>query len=163
MQQLRFIPLLNGYSPTFDEDVLRSALGDLPQIQRLNTRLPYLVKVDFELNGVEHDELMAFWQAHKAHVFQVQMTIEDSELRWYDCLFEGAPTITPVGGKTDWKSEDINLGTCDTHRHHYKSSWQLIALQRYRLEEDLAILAAFEATSKDPFAKYDYVESIDNA
>lgn len=145
LPQLPFVPRLKSYSFGITDDVIRTKFGTLPQLIRLDSRLPYSVSVDFLLNGVEHDTLMQFWQTHKTAWFNVMLTLEDSTLKPYPCLFADSPTIESVGGVSEWSDADIGLGKCDTHRQHYQSKWELIAMQPYRLETDLAIIAEMEA------------------
>lgn len=144
-ERLYLLPRLENFTPQLADDVITASFGSMPPTQRLNTNLPYRVTLSFRLKGLEHDMLMEFWKDNAYLYVQLKMVIEDSEERWYDCVFADAPTVTTLGGlRAPVTPEEVLNGDADTEHAVYESTWTVVAraAQRAQLDED--VVYAFE-------------------
>lgn len=155
MEILPFVPRLNSFKPSLADGVITASFGTLPIAQRLDTHNPYDVAVSFLLNGVEHNELLAFWRDNASAYIQVKITLEDSECKYYDCLIVDGPAINPLlGPHDDWQPDEIIKGEQNVEHCYFESSWQLLALVPHRKDADIAIVEAYEFISDDIFIGY---------
>lgn len=155
MVQIPFIPKLSNYSTEIADDVTSATSGSLPMRQREYAHQPYTVTVSFFLNGTQHDQLMQMWRDNAAYYVGLQLKLEDSTLRWYDCLFTDAPEVALRGGDhPEWLNTHVNGAPVDNSKSYYESSWTFYVKVPQRRAQDLAVVSAYEMNTKDPFRGY---------
>ncbi len=137
------------------DDVIRPDAQELPINQRLDSHQAYTANVSCVVNGDNHDVLMQFYQDNKTAFISVNMTIEDSSMRDYRCLFATAPTIKPLGGSHNkWNNEQILKGGQDVKNWWYQSDFTLIVYVPHRTKQDKEVIKNYLETSQDSFIGY---------
>lgn len=157
MKEIPFIPRLNDFSCGMANDVLSNSQTHLPINQRIATHLPYTANVSFLLNGIEHDKLMKFYVDNQSKYFLCKMTLLDSKLKPYQCLFASAPIIIPKMGNHDaWTTKQINTGKADTKNCYYESHWQMFVYVPDTFEQDVKIVDDYQYITNDPFVDFTF-------
>lgn len=157
MIKIPFVPQRQTYGVALPNDVITASYSAMPIAQRLNTNLPYTVDISFILNGINHDILLDLWRANKAEFVEIQLRLEDSQLRWYECLFIDSPQIVPLlGYHQPWTVDQINDGGADTANCYYESTWQVVARQPHRAVLDEQIVSTFEANHPERFPSFNF-------
>ncbi len=156
MNKFPFCLTLNSFSVGIADDVIRPNAQHLPIKQRLDTHLPYSVDVSCVLKGDKQDELMQFYQDNKTAYILVSMTLEDSKMREYKCLFVTAPTVKCLSSYHDkeWETEHIVEGNSDTTKAIYQTDLKLVAYVPHREKEDEQVIKSYLETSQDSFVGY---------
>ncbi len=156
MNKFPFCPTLNNFSVGIADDVIRPNAQDLPIKQRLDSHLPYSVDISCVLKGDNHDKLMQFYQENKTAYILVSMTLEDSKMRDYRCLFATAPTVKCLSSYHDkaWDKDSIINGNSDTTKAIYQTDFKLVAYVPHREKKDKQVLEEYQKISNDDFVGY---------
>ncbi len=156
MNKFPFCLTLNNFSVGIADDVIRPNAQDLPIKQRLDSHLPYSVDCSCILTGDKHDELMQFYQDNKTAYILVSMTLEDSKMREYRCLFVTAPTVKCLSSyhNKEWSKDNIINGNSDTSQAIYQTDFKLVAYIPHREKQDEQVIKSYLETSQDSFTGY---------
>lgn len=161
MIQIPYVPKLSSYVTAQADDVASAKSANLPMRQRVYAHQPYTAIVSFLLNGAQHDELMQIWRDNAAMPVQLQLKVEDSTLRWYECMFTEAPAVEYRGGDhPEWLNTHVNGAPVDNSQSYYESFWTFDVRAPHRRAQDLAVVSAYEMSTKDPFRGYIFGEYV---